>query len=282
MGTLPNTLIAGVAKSGTTSLCDDLALHPNVYLYHSKETNYFSFNHHKGEDWFRGLFEPAGEKIILDGSPDYTARARTAEFFDRVQALLPDAQLIFMVRHPIKRLESQYIQELANGRTPLPFDTAIRSWELLIDGSLYHKAQTIITERFAPEQMHTLFLEDYLLDKTGSMQALFKFLQIEDAPACYAPRTASNTRADKIIDPGGIKKLRHLPGYYRLKGLIPQDLKSRIKRMMGKQVEAKIHWTPQAWEAAISRIQPDAETFLAQQGKPADFWDFTPPPGALR
>jgi hypothetical protein len=50
LGTFPNTLFIGAGKSGTTSICDDLALHPDIYIYPAKETSYFSFNYKNGED----------------------------------------------------------------------------------------------------------------------------------------------------------------------------------------------------------------------------------------
>ena len=172
MASLPNTLIAGVGKSGTTSLCADLAVHEDVYVYHSKETNYFTFNYDKGEEWFRGLFSPASEKIILDGSADLTLTGQTDEIFDRVAALLPKARMLFMVRHPIRRIESHYVQELANGRPVLPFHEALEAWHL-ISGSLYNKTLNTILDRFSADQIHILFFEDYLSDKPGCPSSEF-------------------------------------------------------------------------------------------------------------
>src|SRR6056297_3607027 len=132
MCALPNTILIGAAKSGTTSLAYDLSIHPDIYFYHSKETHFFSFNYGKGIEWYKSLFSPDGEVVVMEGSPEYASIGQSEKIAQRINAHIPKAKLIYMVRDPIKRIPSMYIQQLENGEEDVGISTALRKG-ILID-----------------------------------------------------------------------------------------------------------------------------------------------------
>lgn len=104
---LPDFVIAGAAKSGTTSLAKWLRAHDGVYLA-EKEGDFFNIdsNWERGVDWYQQLFVDATEgQVVGEKTPDYmfdpTARARMG-------ATLPDAKVIVILREPVARAYSHY------------------------------------------------------------------------------------------------------------------------------------------------------------------------------
>ena len=271
MTALPNTILVGAAKAGTTSLCSDLEHHPDIYLYPSKETHFFSFRYDQGIDYYRSLFRPSGQKIVMEASPEYSTRGQSQKSVDRMLQHIPDAKLIYMVRNPMRRLESEYVQELANGLKPVAFRDAVFDWDL-IDGSLYEKNYQIFAKAFSPENVHVVFFEDYLSDKSGTVSALLRFLGVDDSPAVLADRQAKNTRDEKIVDPPLMKALRRIKLFERFKHLVPDSLKLKLKKQISHKIEADIIWDKDLLSKVTPVIRKDAEQFLNRFGKPAEYW----------
>lgn len=120
---LPDAVILGAQKSGTSSLHNYLTQQPGVIAPLVKEVHYFDLNFARGEAWYRAHFgrrEEAG--INLDSSPYYLFHPAVPE---RMRALLPDARLIALLRDPVRRAYSHYWHEHARGREKLSFEAAI-------------------------------------------------------------------------------------------------------------------------------------------------------------
>ena len=104
---LPNTLIVGAQKGGTTSLYNYLCQHPRVQPATTKEIHYFDNHYEKGRLWYRSHFPYAwtDADVVVEGTTGYM-------FFDRalprLAAMLPDAKLIAVLRDPVERTHSHY------------------------------------------------------------------------------------------------------------------------------------------------------------------------------
>jgi sulfotransferase family protein len=103
---LPNFLIVGAPKAGTTSIAAYLDGHPDVFIAREKEVHFFDQHFENGPDWYRGRFEGAqGERAVGEASPTYMNRD---EWVARMAELLPDAKLIAVLRNPVDRAYSHY------------------------------------------------------------------------------------------------------------------------------------------------------------------------------
>jgi hypothetical protein len=110
-GRVPNVIIAGVSKCGTTSLFRYLASHPDVCASAVKEVNFFT---HEGRDSLDlALYGPQFERcagsprvVYLEASPIYLHYAATVA--PAIKATLPDVRLVFILRHPIDRFVSHF------------------------------------------------------------------------------------------------------------------------------------------------------------------------------
>ena len=119
---LPNYLIIGAPKCGTTSLAAWLDEHPQVYMVPEKELHFFSGYWEQGLDWYEQCFVPNGKPLVGEASPSYLENPVARE---RIASVLPGAKLIAMMRNPVDRAYSQYWHwrdrkaRSAASRTPL-------------------------------------------------------------------------------------------------------------------------------------------------------------------
>lgn len=111
---LPNFMIIGAEKAGTTAFSQFLRQHPDVCFSRPKETWFFNRRYHKGVDWFASHFEHwDGETAIGEG----TARLLQSEEVPvRISEYISDVQLICVLRNPIERAFSQYHFYLYTGK----------------------------------------------------------------------------------------------------------------------------------------------------------------------
>ena len=122
---LPNFLIIGSQKAGTTSLYHILKEHPQIYMPDTKEVNFFFKDdaYARGPEHYATHFADAASQLALgEASPGYICHPETPA---RIHALLPDAKLILTVRDPIKRAISQYWDNRRHLNEPLTFAQAL-------------------------------------------------------------------------------------------------------------------------------------------------------------
>ena len=123
---LPSALIIGAQRSGTTSLFNYLAQHPDVLPPLGKEIHYFDLHYARGVRWYRGRF-PFSHRLrrgtlTIDASPYYLAHPLAPE---RAALLLPEVKLVAVLRNPVDRAFSHYQHEVRDGRESLSFAEAI-------------------------------------------------------------------------------------------------------------------------------------------------------------
>ncbi len=120
---LPDFLVIGAQKAGTTALYAYLRWHPAITGPSWKEVSFFDRHWWRGEAWYRGQFplRPGG-RLVGEASPSYLFHPLAPE---RARAVVPDAKLVALLRDPVDRAYSQYQHEVALGREPLPFEDAL-------------------------------------------------------------------------------------------------------------------------------------------------------------
>ena len=129
-GGLPDFIVIGAMKSGTTSLHHYLSCHPDIAMTTVKEPTFFTAegNWDKGLDWYRKQFGSDGT-LRGEVSPDYTKFPRHAGVPARMHATLPHAKLIYLVRDPIERLISHYVDAYSFRRANGPLNEVLRDAE---------------------------------------------------------------------------------------------------------------------------------------------------------
>jgi hypothetical protein len=121
---LPDFLVVGAQKAGTTALYAYLREHPGITGPSWKEVSFFDRHYARGEAWYRGNFPNSlrARGLVGEASPSYLFHPLAPE---RAAALVPEAKLIALVRNPVDRAYSHYQHEVALGREPLSFEDAL-------------------------------------------------------------------------------------------------------------------------------------------------------------
>lgn len=131
---LPDFLIIGAKKCGTTALYSYLTQHPAVVPAFKKEIYYFNAFYGKGRNWYRSFFPTRfTPRRLLTGeaTPDYLFHPHAAA---RIQATVPQARLLAILRNPVDRAYSFYNHNLRAGLETLSFEDAIDQEEQRLAG----------------------------------------------------------------------------------------------------------------------------------------------------
>lgn len=119
-GALPQALLIGAQKAGTTSLFRAIAAHSAITPARQKEIHFFDENWSRGESWYRRSF-PAGD-FGFEATPAYLFHPHAAR---RAAEMVPHARLIVVLRDPVARAMSHHRYETRRGYETLPFAAAL-------------------------------------------------------------------------------------------------------------------------------------------------------------
>ena len=171
---LPNFLVIGAAKAGTTALTEYLRAHPEVFVSDPKEPQFFpeEFNWHLGLDWYARHFAGAGDaRAIGEGSTTYTRFPHSKGVPERIAATLPGVRLVYVVRHPIERMISQYQQHRYHGWEPeRSVERALRDNLFYTDISRYATQVEQYLPHVPLERMLIVKSEDMAADRLSQLR----------------------------------------------------------------------------------------------------------------
>ncbi len=178
---LPEVIIIGSMKGGTSSLFSYLNSHPEMVGSRIKETDYFlgrkAFS--RGRKWYEGLFDGEGS-IAFEASPNYTKRHLFSGVPERIRELVPHAKLIFILRDPISRARSHYVHNYCNGRETREFSDAIRipDNDYVCTSRYLFQAQAFL-DHFEPDQLLFVQSERLKTERSDVMDEVARFIGIE-------------------------------------------------------------------------------------------------------
>ena len=113
-GRLPDFIVVGATKAGTTSLSANLRLHPRIFMP-PREVKFFNDNFHRGLSWYRRIFAEGAGKVCGEKTPDYM---RVRRHMQRIHKVVPQAKIIVLLRDPVARLVSEINHRIHDGRLP--------------------------------------------------------------------------------------------------------------------------------------------------------------------
>lgn len=146
---LPQFLIVGAQRCGTSSLYKYLGRHPRVIPSLRKEIEFFSTRYSEGEAWYRAHFPLTSRMVVsrsirgdppqtFEATPDYLLHPAAPE---RAAQLLPEARIIVLVRNPIDRAYSHFQHNRRLGQEPLHFEAALDQESARMAGELERISQ---------------------------------------------------------------------------------------------------------------------------------------------
>jgi len=214
--TLPNFIIIGGLKCGTTSIHHYLGLHPEIHMSKPKELNFFAAeqNWDLGLDWYRGRFDNRF-KVNGESSPHYTNRPRFNGVAERIHRHVPDAKLIYMVRDPIKRILSHWVHATGAGYETREFEpTLAEPGTAYIHRSMYWMQLQPYLDHFDRNQIEIITQEELGSDRDKTMRRAFAFLGVDkDFTSEQFDRQWEKSSAKHDDKYQFMEKLIKLPGF---------------------------------------------------------------------
>lgn len=201
---LPDFIIGGAPKCGTTSLhfvlaqhrdigipdeeihffdADDPMTHPDFFFPRGGTLSWFDCRpgNEAALDWYASRFERfADRKLIGEDSTTYLLSPVAPE---RIKALLPDVRLVFMLRDPVARAYSQYWHLLKTCRTAQDFEKTLVRDRSIVLGSTYAPHIARYHAVFGRERVHVVLFEDFVREPAATLERVTRFLGAEPMPA---------------------------------------------------------------------------------------------------
>ena len=182
---LPNFMIGGVQKGGTTWMYRTLKRHPQIFLSELKELDFFwrESLYAKGLDWYAEHFQDAGgAKAMGEVTPTYLYSEAAPE---RIAKALPGVKLIFSLRNPVDRAYSAYRHNRRRLAESLPFEEAIRQEGIgYIPRGFYYQQLKRYHQYFPKENILILIYEEFSKDPVAGFKQCFQFLGVDDSFVC--------------------------------------------------------------------------------------------------
>lgn len=205
----PDLFIVGAPKSGTTSLYDYLAGHPQIYMSPVKEPLYFAPDvrpnnerspaHRANEDAYLALFSDATTEVRLGEATTRYLVSHAAPGL--IRAFQPEAFIVVMLRNPVEMLHALHNERVAQGHEPIAtFGAALAADAArpLAATYLEHGRYAEQLERwlavFGRERIHVVVFDDFAADTAGAFKAVLEFLEVDPdyRPDSFAPRNVSH------------------------------------------------------------------------------------------
>jgi hypothetical protein len=185
VGALPDFVIIGAQKGGTSFLYYLLTRHPLVEPAARKELHFFDQPEHfdNGAEWYRRCFPRLNSK---DGQRSITGEATPYYLFDppvanRMAEIVPQARLIALLRNPIDRAYSHYQMQVKRGTEPRTFEEAIeQQHSSYVSRGIYVDQLVRWFEVFSKEQMLILKSEDFFERPIETLKIVLTFLDLPD------------------------------------------------------------------------------------------------------
>lgn len=275
---LPSFLVIGAAKCGTTNMCSLLGQHPQVFMSEPKEIHFFGRRDpRKTLAWYERFFENASlVKAVGEGSTSYThpdiMEACAAEIAERI----PDCQLIYMVRNPLARLESDWKMRRHEGWAKGVVNEAVELQPTLISHGMYWQNLNVYRRRFTEKQIQVVFLEDFAADPTREMRRCLVHIGADPNVQIQQLDKVRNRSADFRKDGRIARRLRGTPILRFARRHAPRWVVTAAKGILTSREDLTVNWDPSVRRAVLERLRGDSLAFLEYCGKPPDFWSYDP------
>lgn len=267
---LPNFLIIGVQKAGTSSIYEYLKQHPDVYMSPLKETNFLS------RDWsledprtqqqrnkqsrgsgrqacidsiekYRELFDGVTtETAIGEASPNYLFRSQKA--IAQIQKYVPDAKLIAILRNPVDRAYSDYLMHIREEIQGESLSQQIARYHqhqsFTILKGFYGQQLALYWQQLDPTKIKVYLYDDLCADSVGMMQDMYDFIGVD-------PSFQVDVSQRKQV--AQIPKNRWFNKLLRTRNPVRTTVATALKQLFPEETRQQVRSTVLSWNAQANQ-----------------------------
>lgn len=258
---LPNFLIIGTRKAGTSSLYHGLVQHPDVFMPATKGARYFlhapESDSGKSPAAVRTLEEysqffagadATGARAIGEASPTYFEHEDAAR---RIRACVPEAKLIVTLRNPVDKVYSQYQMNLRRTGKKGPLPPTYELLTPLLSSCFYARHLRAYMKLFPKEQIKVLIFEHWIKSQEKTLDDLFEFLELPPAQVRFE---------DSRYNVGGVPRnflyrsvLSARDRFIALKPLVPK----RLRKVVNQTINVGMDKAPPLPPDVLRRLVED-------------------------
>ena len=276
---LPDFLIIGAMKAGTTTLFRDLETNPGIFFPKKKELGQLTRDEvltDAGRRDYASHFRHARpDQKAGEASTDYTKLPTHPGCPQRVRKLLgPDVRLIYLVREPIARAISQHHHSYNSGRLPRRFDDALAQNPAILEYSRYATQFEPWLDTFGREAVMVIRFEDYVANRQATADAAARFVGVETT--CRVDETrVFNQSTTRRLTTDGWRRILHNPVYRRVvRPMIPTPVVEQLRqRLLPRQGAPPIGPSAQTLRRMVEALQPEVTRLSELLGVDGPWWD---------
>jgi Sulfotransferase domain len=273
-GALPNLVVIGAQKCGTSGLHYQLSLHPEIWMSRPKELNFFieERNWFRGPEWYRHYFD-ARAKVRGESSPNYTAYPQHLGVPERMGSVVPDAKLIYVLRDPLDRIAAHWVHNYAKRREKGTLaETLMHPNTSYVTRSMYAMQLERYLEHYPKDRILIFQQSELRHQRAETLRRVFEFLGVD--PDFTHPRfeqerhqTARKTRATRLAVRlerlGRSRRGRFLPSNF---WLVLDDRLPLRRTIKTPNVSAALP------DETLARLRADAERLRELTGRDFSNW----------
>lgn len=273
---LPDFVVIGAMKAGTTSLAAYLGAHPDIFVTDPKEPRFFTHEWDRGLDWYESLFEGSeGAKARGEASTDYTKAPQVVGAADRMAAVVPDVKLVYLVRNPVERIRSQYVHRAARFNESkierASIDVTVRSKPIYLDWSRYAFQLEPYLERFGRDQLLVVASEHLRTERRETLAGIFEFLGVDPSAEIPTIHEERNRAAGKRRRPRALGPVQAFLWWSGILRRLSPERRKRLQRLLQREA-IETEMTPEL-EAWIWReLEPDLRRLREIVGPDFPLW----------
>ncbi len=277
---LPDFLIIGGMKCGTTSLFFDLGLNPGIFLPDDKEPHDLVSDHvltRAGRKSYGRLFRGArGGQICGEASTGYSKLPDVAGVPRRARRLLGRPRVIYLVREPVARAVSHHYHLLVNGEVGADVNHAARTCPSLVDYGRYAMQIRPWIEELGEDRVSIVRFESYVADRRRTVAELSRFLGVEPRTEAIQVDRIRNVAGDRRVRGGAAWRFSRRGLYRRwLRPWLPRSARDRLRRLgMPPPPPRPAPPAPATVDYILDRVEGDAAALWELMGAAGPLWDF--------
>lgn len=276
-GPLPDFIVVGAQKCGTTTLYEDLRKHSKIRIADKEssallgETTDEANLRQRYAEAFQN--RPPSATLIGEVATTYTMLPHHPEAAGNACQLVPNAKVIYIVREPVSRVISHHHHDFGLGLVGPDIDAAVRSHPPLLDNSRYATQIRPWFDAFGPSSVRVVRFEDYVADRATGAAELFEFLDLtsEDLGAIEVVHNAAES---KRIAVGWRNSISQNEFYRRrIRPLISESMRGRLTSLILKRApERPAPPSPQTVDYIVDQLWPEVDE-LARLLNTDPWWD---------
>ena len=268
MNGLPDFIIIGAGKCGTTSLHNYLNQHPQVYICPQKETFFFTddLTRQKNRVW-GAVGDLAAYQALFEAAPPHKTRGEISTVYyayppsaQSIYSLIPEVKIIAILRDPANRAFSDYQMHVQSGSENRDFDSLITANNRYVRLGFYYSHLLPFFETCPATNIKILLFEDFRKNPANFLQELFNFIQVDPT---FIPDMEVKAREGGLPKNQAVNSLLNKPNPLRttvatiMKLFIPLDLRQNIRSSLVKKNLAKTKLSPTTRQKLINLYRDD-------------------------